>query len=537
MIGYAKKFLRKNKGIFFLVLIANFIKFFLMLLLPRLNGYYFDMLIERPDKREIIRFGLIIAFVGLTFAILNYKFCLFKVKSQSKLTFQMFNDTICHVHKSFYWESCKYNPTYLNQRVNQDVKIVAEFLLDKITNSIFCFLNSLIIIISVSKKNVLMGVLMILILPVYVLCYLALKNPLYKRGLIVKNKQATLYNEMNEQFAFLKEIKLSGDYTISEKNRRKSFNEFLETFVIYNKISCAYDALESTVSLLFKVIALILAGYEILAGRMTIGGFTVITTYFGMLMQNTKFFFSFGKAYQNASNSFARINELLNLEIEKYGEKEISEYIYKLTIENMTFKYNEKVVLENVYIEFCKGVNLIIGINGAGKSTLLNIIVGLLKGESSGGVYYNSYNIQGLDIEKLREKKVAVYSQNQKCMSETVGHMLFVHICNDVNCIREMIYRLGAESIYLTEEFNVFQKLETNLSDLSGGEKQRMLLLPVLLKQSEVLILDEPTSDLDIVTKKELIKVLNRIKDKIIIVTTHEEYLYDDIVNINKVYI
>ena len=137
LLKYILGYFRKNKQVFAIIMVANFLTFLLSLLLPCLNGYFLDMLILTPSEQNIVRFGLTIIIIGLISVILTYLFNIYKAEVQSKLMFEMLNDIICHIQKSYYMQSSKFNPTYLNQRVNTDVNILWTFFFEKIINAVF----------------------------------------------------------------------------------------------------------------------------------------------------------------------------------------------------------------------------------------------------------------------------------------------------------------------------------------------------------------------------------------------------------------
>ncbi len=538
LLRYIFGYFNKNKKILILIIIANCFTFILTILLPYLNGYFFDMLIERPSERNIIDFGILIIILGLVSTVLTYSFNIYKAKIQNKLIFNMFNDLVSHIQKAYYKESSKYNPTYLHQRINTDVNKLWGFFFDKIINAIFQGFTIVIVIIAIRKMSIPLFLLTIIVIPIYILSYVGLKKPLYEKGLLFKDTQSRFYKNMNEQLEFIKSIKLWGDYEENENKRKNKFKIYLKVYMDYNKLSYFYNSLESSISIIFKVFALVFAGFEIIHGRLTLGTFTIISAYFGMLIQSIKFFFSFGQAYQDANNSYTRIYELLNLRKEKFGEIKVDDKnISSIKIKSLTFAYDNKNIIENLNINFKQGINLVLGANGIGKSTLLYIICGLLFGNEENNVFFDNYKIAELNIEDLRKNEISIYLQNQRGMDETVEQMLFELIGDDLKRLYELIYDKELEELYLTEKFNVLEYLNHNICNLSGGETQRIFLLPVLLKESNILILDEPTSDLDIEAKKEFAKILRKMKDKIIILVTHEDYLYEDVSHINLIYL
>ncbi len=532
LLRYIFEYVRKNKKVFTIIIIANFLTYSLSLMLPYLNGYFFDMLIFAPTEQNIVRFGIIIIVLGTVSTVLTYLFSVYKAEIKSKLMFEMFNDIVYFIQRSDYMQISKFNPTYLHERVHTDISIIWTFFFEKIISAIFQMITIVFVIFVIGKISVPLLVLTIVLIPVYVLSYMRMKKPLYEKGLRFKNTQSKFYKVMNEQFEFIKIIKLWEHYDVNERKRINNYKKYLKDFMKYNKLSSFYNSLEGSISLLFKVIALVVAGFQILYENLTLGTYTVVSVYFGMLIQSLKFFFVFGQAYQDADNSYKRLRELLNLQMERCGEVQIVEKIENLEVNHMNFSYGSRLVIDDLNVQLKKGINLILGMNGRGKSTLLHIICGLLLGTENSNVKVNSYNLRDIDIKSFRKDKIAIYIQNQRSMDETVEQMLSDYLESDLSKLSEMIYNAGLEKLYLSNQFQIHNFLKCNICSLSGGEAQRIHLLPVFLKNADLLILDEPTSDLDFGTKKEVVKILQNKNDRIVLIATHEEHLYEKDANI-----
>ena len=120
----------------------------------------------------------------------------------------------------------------------------------------------------------------------------------------------------------------------------------------YTKLSYFYNSLESIITLVFKSTALIVGGIEMISGNLTLGEFLIISSYFGMLIQSIKFFFSFGQVYQDAKNSFDWITKIKNLEKEQYGTKIVNQKINRVKISRLEFSYdNKQIIMKNLWKE------------------------------------------------------------------------------------------------------------------------------------------------------------------------------------------
>ena len=183
-----------------------------------------------------------------------------------------------------------------------------------------------------------------------------------------------------------------------------------------------------------------------------------------------------------------------------------------------------------------EGINLIMGANGSGKSTLLYLLCGLLHTKKKGNIEFNNIPISEVESESLRKNKISIYIQNQNEMDITVKEMLAERF--DIGALEILIKQYHLENIYLTNQFNILHYLDRAFHELSGGEMQRIQLLPVLLKNTDIMILDEPTSDLDMKTKEILSEILWELgRERIIFIVTHERNLFERFSDIKTIYL
>ena len=536
LLRFVYKNFCENKRLLIFIIMGNFLTFVLALVVPYLNGFYFNIGIYTPSKEKIIKFGCLIVGLGVITTMLTYCFNIYKTKVQSQLVFKTMNEIIRCVQYSDYSESSKFNPSYLHQKINIDANKIWSFVFDNIISSVFQSLTIIGVIIAIGKINKKIFLLIMFIVPAYILSYYYLKKPLYEQSTRYKEEQSAYYKHINEQFEFIKKIKLWADYKNKENKRRREFGKYLEEFMKYTKLSYFYNSLESIITLVFKSTALIVGGIEMISGNLTLGEFLIISSYFGMLIQSIKFFFSFGQVYQDAKNSFDWITKIKNLEKEQYGTKIVNQKINRVKISRLEFSYDNKKILTNYNEEFMEGINLIMGANGSGKSTLLYLLCGLLHTKKKGNIEFNNIPISEVEIESLRKNKISIYIQNQNEMDITVKEMLAERF--DIGALEILIKQYHLENIYLTNQFNILHYLDRAFHELSGGEMQRIQLLPVLLKNTDIMILDEPTSDLDMKTKEILSEILWELgRERIIFIVTHERNLFERFSDIKTIYL
>ena len=180
---------------------------------------------------------------------------------------------------------------------------------------------------------------------------------------------------------------------------------------------------------------------------------------------------------------------------------------------------DNKIALKGVSFNLYRNeIFVLLGHNGAGKSTLINILTGLYP-STSGEAYYNSYNILSPEgIEKFR-KELGICPQHDVLFNElTVEEHL------EMFCIFKSVdkSKIKSEITKIIHDVGLEEKRYTKVKNLSGGQKRKLSISIALVGGSSVIFLDEPTSGMDITSRRNLWNVLKRcIKGKIIILTTH----------------
>jgi iron complex transport system ATP-binding protein len=209
-----------------------------------------------------------------------------------------------------------------------------------------------------------------------------------------------------------------------------------------------------------------------------------------------------------------------------------------LRIENLSFSYGRRKILENVSLEAPKGKILcLLGPNGVGKSTLLKCLAGIIR-PNSGRMILDGRDLKEVGIKDL-SKLVGYVPQNiGPVFSTTVFEVILTSRLPyfnwspgrvDIEKTEEVIKRLGMEKLAFRY---------TN--EISGGEWQKVVLAMALVKEPSLLLLDEPTSNLDLKHQVDVMGIIRELvknKSLIAIITTHDINLaskYADVVALMK---
>ena len=192
-------------------------------------------------------------------------------------------------------------------------------------------------------------------------------------------------------------------------------------------------------------------------------------------------------------------------------------------LENMSFGYDEKLILENVNLEISEpGLLCILGPNGVGKTTIVKNMNKLLK-PKSGHVYVNGVDVSTMSHLDVARIMAFVPNSSNSVFSMTVGEFILMGRhprAGYTTSERDIAVVDSAIEILGLQEF-----AERDVRQLSAGQTQRVLIARGLVQEPEILILDEPTSNLDVKYQMDVMKFLKayaRDRKIVVIMVCHD---------------
>lgn len=357
----------------------------------------------------------------------------------------------------------------------------------------------------------------------------------FTNNLLIKSSSTQLKfdgkwsNSVSDIFSLIREINI---YSVKNYFFNSAKNYIWSSSKYHNNIKFVPQVSRQ----IFEMIAILFFFFVIYANMSNnIFNFILITKlsifvgcFFRILPTTQRLVVAFQTIRSSKSNvdNYLRTIEKNKLNDNTYNSKEIEIVNFKnrITLENINFKYDNKNIIKNFNLKILKGDRCaILGKTGTGKSTLTDLIMGILKPDN-GNIYFDDTNVNGM-FEKIKHNfsyiPQEVYLLNKGVkdniifFDETFNETFFNNLINDLE-LSDLYKRFDDKNLSVGD----------NGSLLSAGQKQRIGLGRALYSNREIIVLDEPSSNLDVQTENRIFKkILEKFKEKTFIIISHNESL------------
>lgn len=323
---------------------------------------------------------------------------------------------------------------------------------------------------------------------------------------------------------------ISGLETIKGLRCEKMVNDRLESF--YTKAQATifdYNIISNGVLFLKDFIfyvGVLLINYvgcvDVMNGNFTVGSLLTFNTILGYFLNPLQNFIDLADDYVYVKGVFKRANGLYEVKLDDLESKNGLRVEGDIIFDNLNFSFNEKdQILKNIKIEFkAKEKILLLGNSGSGKSTLLKIMYKYYD-VSRGMVLVNGIDINDFSISDIRDDIIYV-SQNETLYTGSIKDNILLNRDIDYKDFLDMCCYLEVDNIIKDNLLGYDFLLEENGANISGGERQRIILARALFKKGNVILIDEGLSQMDIDLERRVLKrIFSIFKDKMIIVVSH----------------
>ncbi len=302
----------------------------------------------------------------------------------------------------------------------------------------------------------------------------------------------------------------------NEKNEFHRLNNFLidyEFSANKNRTSLALLNICQNVVIIFGVTSLMLiSASEVKNGNLTVGDFIIINTYLLQLYQPLNFLGSVYREIRQAIIDMENMFNLLKIKTFKKNSCEDLNQSNNLNIEfkNVSFSYDGKRnILKKINLKiYAKQKIALVGPSGSGKTTIFRLLFKFYE-NYTGDIFFNKQNLKNIDENSLRSK-LGIIPQDIVMFNDSIFYNIRY---GNLDSSKDEVIKAARKAKIINFIENLPKKFNTVVGErglkLSGGEKQRIAIARTLLKNPDIILLDEASSSLDYNTEKEIKKNLN----------------------------
>lgn len=405
-------------------------------------------------------------------------------------------------------------------------KIITKLILSLGVDSILSLITLLILYL-MNKNLFVISLLSIIV-------YLLLS---YIFGIIMKNKilkayeLKTKYNtnivEDISSYESIKTLNLESNFINSLKGSKAKYlnaiNELDNTINIQT-------LLKDIASSIFIVLMVATGYFEIMNNSLTVG--QMITFY--ILYQN---FISPIKDLSDINLLLIESKNIIN-KLSVFNKEETNSGNLTLSkINNINLNLNYKNILNNINLNINLSDKILLyGKSGSGKTTLLKIIANLIEVEN-GNLLINNYDINYYINKEIKSKITYIPQQSVFTTDSIINNIIYKREVNEKD-LSKVINIADIESVVKNKPLNFNYLLEENASNISGGERQKIVLARSLLKKSDVYLFDESFNEIDVESENKILKnMFNYYKNNTMIVVSHRldnMNLYDKVFELKE---
>ncbi len=341
----------------------------------------------------------------------------------------------------------------------------------------------------------------------------------------IQEQLSIITTKAQESFAGIRIIKSFGAESDFVSDFKSTGMEYKTKSLKLAKINSLFFPLMTLLMGVSTIIVLYIGGLEVQKGKFTPGNVAEFIIYLNMLIWPVASLGWTTALVQKASASQQRIQEFLDIPIAEKKRNFPFEFKEKIVFNNLSYKYADKneLAINNINFEILKGQFIgIVGKTGSGKSTLLQLMSRQLNLQQ-GYFKIDNIDVEDINIVDYREK-IAYVQQDVFLLSDTIKENILFGSKETPS--DETLNRI-LEITQLTNDLKSFPNgINTIIGErgvsLSGGQKQRVSLARALMKDSELLLLDDCLSAVDAETEEIILSNLKLVmKSKTVIMASH----------------
>ena len=393
-------------------------------------------------------------------------------------------------------------------RMTSDISGVQRTLSSTMTGIISNVLTLIIALIAMYQKNWVLATLGIILVPLFVLPTKKVGKTRWTLTREAQQSQDEINGILNETLSVSGQllVKLFGQEE-TEAQRYEKINKKMITLNIRESMAGRWFRVAlSTFSSIGPMLIYLVGGYLMIkrGSSLSVGDITVLVSLLGRMYGPVNSLMGIQVDWIRSMALFTRIFEYFDLNVDVKNvehPQKIEEVKGTVEFNNVGFSYDDKPILKNINFKLESGKRIaLVGPSGAGKSTLVNLVLRLYD-VSNGSVTLDGIDVRELDLEFLRQQ-IGLVTQDTYLFQGTIKeNLLYAKPDASDEEIESACKKANIHDFIQRQKHGYDSTVGNRVLKLSGGEKQRISIARVLLKDPTIIIFDEATSALDSISE------------------------------------
>lgn len=512
----------KYKWYLLLLLILYVFAMSFSLVMPKIQGKLIDALTEKNMNGlgKYIKYLIVLFIFSVVTSFLGEVLSWFYSMKISQELMKKIIQVILRKQMCFY---SKYNAGYMLQRIYEvfNLEPLYGVSLISLMMTLFSFCGALYFVWHINKT---LTILCFALSPIYLFSALIYSKPIKTEEFEQQEQISLLSSRFVSYYESIFTFKMLNKSKFFLDRMKFSIDNYYNTYFKLSFLRTQYSTFSTIGSRIAPILVLIVGGKKVIDNQLTVGNLFEVMGYIGFLYQPFNKFTSFYSLFLRAKASLERVNNIINEDFERNDEERypLNSVVNTIEYKNVSFSYSESELINDLNFKLEKGdIAAIVADSGEGKTTILNLLMEINK-PNSGQIMINSKDYLSLKIKDKNSRILYLPAKPQLFEGSILENIILGddfdkfeidRVLKKVNLYDKIMALPNKEQTLLYDRDNIC---------LSEGEKQRLQLARILIRNCDVLIADETTNNLDKESEKEIMEVIKKeFKHKIVVIVSH----------------
>lgn len=508
-------FLARHKHDVIFLALFSLVTTALVISVPYLSKLIIDKGLLQKDFNALVTFSSALFFIGILSTLLSGYNRIKHTQLSGKILFALREDVFQHLQKlpsTFYHQQ---RVGDISSRMDRDIAEIQRFAVDTLFSTFSAILGLTAATVMMIHLHWKLSLILLILVPFELFYLFKMRPKVEQKNIKVRESAADISSFFAEKIPVIKFIQSAGAEKQELDKLAQLNHSFLGKLISLQITEFWTSAIPSTLVSLSRAAIFLIGGYWVIEGGFTLGSLIAFTAYVAMAIGPLQSLLGLYLAWQRLTVSLDRVSFLRQQPLAQ-NEAQLHQPPEKLdgniSLKALCFSHTpETEIFHNVNLHIPAGSKVgIVGQTGIGKSTLLDLLQCHLL-PTSGSIEIDGINLANISSQSWR-KRIAIAPQDPVIFRDSLANNIrYGHPHTSDKDVYNAAISAGLEELI----FKMPNGMNTIISErgtaLSGGEKQRIGLARVLLKDPVLVILDEPTSATDKVTENQIIAQIDQL--------------------------